>query len=127
MTDLKQFIRDLNETWQYHRYDDLYEYFHDNVVLLPPGSGEPIVGIEPMVQSYRQFGSMATIHGFEITDLTLYNYNSVAMCHLRFHVDYEIESGRFREDGMDVYAIDVSGPKPKVVWRSQVTLTADET
>ena len=121
MTDLKQFIRELNDTWRDHRFDDLYEYFHDKVVMLPPGSSRPIVGIEPMVQSYREFGSIGTIHGFDITDLTLYYYKPVAICNLRFDVDYEIESGRFREHGLDVYVIDTSGSKPKVVWRTQVT------
>lgn len=126
MIDLEQFIRDLNQTWQSHRYDDLYDYFHDNVVMLPPNSSKPIVGSESMVQSYRQFGSMGTIHVFEITDLSLHHYSSVTMCHMRFHVDYEIESGRYREDGIDVYAIDTSGPKPKVVWRTQIALVAED-
>lgn len=126
MKDIKKFIRDLTKTWRSFRYDDLYEYFHEKVVMLPPGTNQPIEGIEPMVESYRQFGSMGTIHKFDITDLKLYHYESVAICHMQFEVDYEIESGRFREQGLEVYAIDTSGPKPKIVWRTQVTLDADQ-
>lgn len=48
------------------------------------------------------------------------------MCHLKFEVDYEIESGRFREEGLEVYAIDTSGQKPKVVWRKQLTLQTND-
>ncbi len=124
--ELEQFIQDLNETWRSARYDDLYEYYHENVVMLPPGSNKPIEGIESMVESYRQFGSFGTIHGFDIADLNFYHYESVTICHMQFEVDYEIESGRFQESGLEIYVIDTSGPKPKIIWRSQVTLNADE-
>jgi len=126
MTDLKQFVRDLNEAWKNHRYDDLYAYFHEKVVMLPPGGSQPIVGVESMIQSYRQFGSMGTIHAFHILALTLYEFGSITMCHLRFDVDYEIESGRFREKGVEVYAIDASGLQPKVIWRTQLPLNEND-
>ena len=126
MKELEQFIHNLNETWRSARYENLYEYFHENVVMLPPGTNQPIEGIEQMVESYRQFGSFGTIHEFDITDLKFYHYGSVAMCHMQFKVDYEIETGRFQESGLEIYAIDSSGPKPIIVWRSQVTLNANE-
>ena len=119
-------MRDLNTAWRDHRYKDLYEYFHDDVVMLPPGTGEPVVGIESMVQSYRQFVSMGTIHAFDITNLAVYEYGTVSMCHMRFEVDYEMESGRFREEGMEVYAIDTSGADPRVVWRTQIATKSSD-
>ncbi len=120
MNDLKRFIRELNEAWQDHRYDDLYGYFHENVAMLPPGSTQPIVGNEPMIQSYRQFVSMARIHAFRISDIELYNFGATTVCHMQFDVDYEIESGRFQEKGMEIYVIDSSGNTPRVVWRTQI-------
>lgn len=127
MTDIDKFVRDLNTAWGDHRYEDLYEYFHDDVVLLPPGTSEPIVGIDPMVQSYRQFVSMGTIHAFDITDLTVYEYGTLSMCHMRFKVDYEIESGRLREEGLEIYAIDTSAADPRVVWRTQIAIKPSDT
>ncbi len=82
MINIDKFVRDLNTAWADHRYEDLCEYFHDDVVMLPPGAGEPIVGIEPMVQSYRRFVSMGTIHSFNITNLTVYEYGTFSMCHM---------------------------------------------
>ncbi len=122
MTNIDKFVRDLNTAWGDHRYEDLYEFFHDDVVMLPPGTSEPIVGIEPMIESYRQFVSMGTIHAFDITNLTVYEYGTFSMCHMRFEVDYEIESGRFREEGLEVYAIDTSGAGPRIVWRTQIAM-----
>ncbi len=125
MTNIEQFIRDLNQAWLDGRYDDLYDYYDPAVVMLPPGSDTPVVGIGPLVESYRQFGSSATLHKFDITEITLYSWNNLTMCHLKFEVDYEIESGRFREEGLDIYAINSSGIKPKVVWRTQLALQAN--
>ncbi len=127
MADIEQFIRGLNAAWMNDRYDELYSYFHDRVVMLPPGSSQPIVGIEPMVESYRQFGSMGTLHSFDIKGLRIFDYGSVVICHLRFDVDYETEAGRFQETGLEIYTIETSGPKPKIVWRSQLSLTVDDT
>ena len=33
MADIEQFIRELNTAWMSHRYDELYSYFHDRVVI----------------------------------------------------------------------------------------------
>ena len=125
MADIEQFVRDLNRAWRDRRFEDLCEYFHHDVVLLPPGTDEPIVGIEPMIQSYRQFDSVATVHAFEIHDLTAYEFGALAICHLRFEVDYEMESGRFHEKGLEVYAIESSGTGPRVVWRTQIAREQD--
>jgi ketosteroid isomerase-like protein len=125
MTDLKQFIKELNKAWMEHRYDDLYEYFHEDVVMLPPGSNKPITGIEPMIESYRQFGTMGTIHKFNIADISIYDFKSAAICHVQFDVDYEIEAGRFQEKGLEVNTIVTSGLEPKIIWRTQVIMKTD--
>lgn len=122
MVNIERFIRELNETWMSGRYRDLYEYYDNAVVLLPPGSSEPIVGIDSMVESYRRFGSIATMHGFVIQEIRLYDWGKMTICHLNFEVDYEIKSGRFQEEGLEVYAINTAGPKPKIVWRTQIVL-----
>lgn len=125
MVDLEQFIRDLNRAWREHRYEDLREYFHDEAVMLPPGTTEAIVGVEPMIQSYRQFGSVGTIHAFDTTNLTIHRIGAVSICHMCFEVDYEIESGRFRERGLEIYVIDTADDDPRVVWRTQIATKPD--
>jgi len=124
--DIERFVRDLNRAWVEERYEDLRAFFDDDVVLLTPGAGDATVGAESMVESYRQFASLATVHGFEVTGVELFARGPVVMAHARFDVDYEISTGRFRESGLEIYAIDVSGDvsgsSPKVVWRTQVVL-----
>ena len=126
MTDYKQYIKDLNSAWMENRYDDLYDYFHKDVVLLPPGSNKSIVGIESMIESYRQFGTMGTIHKFNISDISVYEFESTVVCHVQFDVDYEIDAGRFQEQGLEVLTVESVGAKPKIVWRTQAAFKAEE-
>ncbi len=125
MTDLKTFIHNLNDAWKNHRFDELYKYFHKEVVMMPPGSAQAVVGIEEMVESYRQFASTATIHSFTIKKIDCYERGRIAMCHVHFEVDYEVESGRFQEEGLEVYTIDLSGRGPKVLWRMQIAINGE--
>ena len=120
MADLQQFVTKLNQCWLEQRYEDLSAYFHSDVVMLLPGGATPQVGVVAMIESYRQFGSSATVHQFDTTGIEIYERGPVAMCHLHFSIDYEVESGRFQESGLDVYAIDVSGQDPRIVWRTQL-------
>ena len=125
MNDLKQFILDLNDAWVEQRYDDLYGFYHDDVVMLPPGLSEPMVGVEAVVQSYREFGKIGKLHGFKVTDFKQFDYGSAVMCHMRFEVDYQIGTDRFQEEGLEVYTVVAADSKLQVVWRTQIPLKAD--
>jgi hypothetical protein len=124
MDAISDFITALNDTWLDGRYDDLYAFFHDDCVMLPPGVAKPIVGVELMVESYRQFGAAGTIHSFQVLSMDTFVFDTTVMCHLEFDVDYEISSGRFRERGIEAYTIDISGPDPRITWRTQIPLSA---
>ncbi len=126
-TDIEKLVRSLNQAWMESRYDDLYQYFHPDVAMLLPGSDKSIVGAEAMVESYREFGAMGKLHAFDIVAIESHTYTGVVICHLTFNVDYEIDSGRFTESGIETYAIDITGTHPKVVWRSQATVEDSDT
>ena len=121
MNPIEQLIRDMNAAWLAQNHDALYPYFHKDVVMVPPGGDIPIVGVEAMVQSYRDFNAMGTIHDFKILEVNVYHYSGVCMCHMRFEVDYEIEAGRFSEKGQEIYAIENAQQEPKIVWRTQIS------
>jgi ketosteroid isomerase-like protein len=125
METIEQFLRNLNDAWLAHRFDELGNYFHDSVVMLPPGTSEPVTGAEKMVEGYRQFLSMATIHSFHVKDISIFNFDSVALCHLQFEVDYEINGSRSREEGIEVYVIGRFDSALKVVWRTQIQLAGN--
>ncbi len=123
--NVKQFIKELTDTWLEERYDDLYEFFHQDVALLPPGSVAPIIGRELVIDSYRQFASVGTVHKFDILEITLHTYEHTTVCDMLFEVDYELDAGRYHERGLEVYVIDTSGPKFNILWRTQFQLSEE--
>lgn len=124
MDDIKTFITQLNKTWQDKKYAELYNFFDQNVLMLPPGSARAVAGVEAMVESYRQFGSMATIYSFDINEMAVYEFGETFICHMQFSVDYEIESGRYQEKGLEVYTIKNDGHSFKIIWRTQISLNS---
>lgn len=122
MNDLEQFLRNMNQAWLAERYDELSDYLDDDVVMLPPGQSEPIVGADSLLESYRQFSAAAKIHHFKIEEIRIFEHPSMAMTHLKFSIDYELEENRNRETGLDICAVSTSGTKPSIVWRTVIVL-----
>ena len=122
---VKKFLEDLNNTWLNKQYDDLHAFYDENVVMLPPGGAEPVTGVENMVDSYRQFGSMGTIHSFNMTGISTYEFDETIICHMQFDIDYEIESGRFKEKGLEIYILKETNNAYKIIWRTQINLSAE--
>lgn len=120
--EIEAFIRSLNDTWLDGNYDELYAYFAKDCVLLPPEDTEAVVGADLIIDSYRQFGEMGTIHSFVIENIETFTRSDIAVCHVNFEVDYEIDDQRYVETGVDVYVLSVTGTYFQVVWRTQKTL-----
>lgn len=120
METTEQFIRNLNDAWINKQFDDLRKYFHDSVVMLPPGATVAITGADNMVESYRQFVDTAKIHAFQTKQISCFNFDSISVCHMPFEIDYEYGGQRSREVGMEVYSIGKFASGLKVVWRTQV-------
>ena len=121
-------ILSLNEAWRAGRFEELAEFYHPDVILLPPDAGLPIAGRTAVVASYQEFAEAATLHDFEITSLDCHPFDGATVCHMRFEIEYEIEHGRFRESGLEVYVVtnDAEAARPVIVWRSQAVLHTAE-
>lgn len=126
MNDIDAFVREMNRSWVEGRFEDLARYFDEQVVMLLPGTGKAMVGVGPMVESYREFCAMAHVQRFEIDEIATFPFGDHLMCHAHFTGDYEIPSGRFREEGLEIYAIAVSESSPRILWRTQMALREPE-
>ncbi|MCB9057140.1 MAG: hypothetical protein H6627_01130 [Calditrichae bacterium] len=124
MDDIKTFIRQLNKIWQDKEYAELYNFFDQNVLMLLPGSTQIVKGVDEMVESFRQFNAMSKIHSFNVTDITSFEFDDTIICHMPFSIDYEIESGRYQEKGMEIYTIMKTDVSFKIIWRTQISLNS---
>ncbi len=115
-------VRRLNAAWQSEDWGTLESCFHQQVVLLPPDTGAPIIGARAVVDTYREFAAAAELLSFTETELEVFSFGTTHMAHMRFEVDYRLGIERSVESGLEVYAITTEAT-PLVVWRQQLLLT----
>jgi uncharacterized protein (TIGR02246 family) len=124
-SEAERLVRELNATWQEGDLDKLAGFFHESVVLLPPDSGEPIVGRDAVLETYRNFLQSAVLHDFTETTLTSFDFPGTVIVHMGFAVDFSVGEQRMRDSGLEVYAVDTSETELQVIWRSQTILRTE--
>ena len=121
------FVRALHECWPRGDLDALENFYHADVVLLPPDLGPPIRGRTAVVESYREFLGAAELERFELTAMDLFSFPTAAagstfMVHATFDIDYRLDGEDYREQGLEVYTIQDDGERLAIVWRQQIVL-----
>lgn len=131
---VRDFLLALNQRWMAGELERLAEFYHPDVVLLPPDLGLPIRGRDAVVASYREFAEAATLEAFHITSLDITPFTGqpeaqamtstagVHVAHMRFDVAYELDGSRYREQGLEVYTVLDNGSGLAIVWRAQLVL-----
>jgi hypothetical protein len=120
ISEIKNLVRSLTKTWIEKRIEDLYPFFHENVIVMPPGSDKQISGRNDMVESYRQFVNKAVIRNFEEMNLQVNVFNNTAIANLTFKIVYEIQDEVFSEIGIEVLILNNFNNEWKIVWRTQI-------
>ena len=110
----------MNQCWVNSDYDYLKKYYHPESVLFRGADNEAIIGRDSIIEGYQNFGSMGKIHRIEITSIDIYHFDELFIAHMSFEVNYEIPSGRFREEGTEVNSIIPVKDTYQIVWRTQV-------
>ncbi len=123
---VERFVRELNNTWQQGKLDELIRFYHPDVVLLPPDAGEPIQGRSAVIDTYHDFASAATLHEFVISSLEVFDFATTAVVHMGFVVEFSFQEQRLREAGLEVYVLNIADAEPEIVWRSQNILESRE-
>ncbi len=123
---IERFVRELNDTWQQGKLDELTRFYHPDVVLLPPDAGEPIQGRSAVIDTYHDFASAATLHEFVISSLEVFDFATTAVVHMGFVVEFSLQEQRLREAGLEVYVLNIADAEPEIVWRSQNILESRE-
>jgi ketosteroid isomerase-like protein len=120
------FLRELQSCWTGGALDRLNEFYHPDVVLLPPDLGPPIQGREAVVASYREFVDTCQLEEFDITAMETFSFplaaGAVNMAHLYFSIAYRLGDERHLEKGLETYTIGEERGELQILWRSQIVL-----
>ncbi len=117
-------ISALSEAWQREDWTALEGCYHEDVVLMPPDAGAPILGRDAVLETYRDFCNVATLERFQEVELEVFTFESTHIAHMRFEIDYELDGQRYRDEGLEIYVLAPAraGQDPVVVWRQQQLL-----
>lgn len=111
-------ISDLNEAWQSQQFQSIGQFYHPDIVLLPPDAGPPIKGRSAVVASYGDFAS-AELVDFTVEGFDVFQFDDTGVCHMRFQMEYTLDGSRYRERGLEVYVVANVPTAPQIIWRSQ--------
>lgn len=126
---IRAVIEAVSQAWLEGRYNDIANYVHERVALVPPGGARPaaaIVGRDAFVQSYADFGASATIHSFEAGTSQIDDWGSTAVARCPFVIDYEIASGRYKEQGTDLLVLIQDASGWKICWRTMLSPATED-
>ena len=56
---LVDIVHAINDAWTHGRFDELRQYFHPDVVLAQPGLAKRVIGLDALIDGYRQFAAEA--------------------------------------------------------------------
>ena len=118
-------VSSLNRAWLDRRYDDIGPLVHESVVIAPLGT-QAVKGRAAFVKGFVDFGNAATIHSFERRDVRVDIWGETAVAQCPFVIDYEIPSGRFKEEGVDVLVFTKVNDAWLICWRTMSSAPVSE-
>ena len=119
---VRTFLSHLNHCWPTATPARLADFYHPDVVLLPPDLGAPIIGRAAVVESYAEFLRTARLVSFEVEKLETFAYSQTCMAHLNFDIVYDLGGDRYQDKGLEIYTIIEQAERLEIVWRCQTVL-----
>lgn len=111
----QEIVRRCNDAWQQRDWQALVACYHPRAILLPPDAGEPINGRDAIIATYQEFMEVAHIEEFQVIELTSHDFGHTHIVHMRFELEYQLESQTLKDIGLEVYVLEDAS----IVWRSQ--------
>lgn len=116
--ELCAIVKKINTAWQEGRFEDLNEYFHEDIVITTPnfeGGGQ---GRKACIESYRQFSDMAEIHEYTESNFNAMVWENTALVHYFFDMSYSLQDQKYRDQAYDLFMFSKEQDEWKVVWRT---------
>lgn len=118
-------MRKINQAWRKGGYEELEQYFHKDIVIVPPGFEQRVMGRDVCIRSYRDFGTSAIIREYAESEPTVDVWGDTAVATYSFEIAYEVGGKNSRERGNDVFVFSRQNGKWLAVWRT-LQATAQE-
>jgi len=101
-------------------FDRIEPFFHENVVVIPPGFRHRAAGREVCLNSYKDACSQMTFHKLQASDEQIDIFGSFAVATNRFDCIWEFQGKKFEEDGREILVLEKDSENWKIAWRTLI-------
>lgn len=115
---IRKLIKTINNSWINQKLEDMPTLLDEDVIFSGPGMKEQIKGIEPCIDSYREFEKSAIILHFENKEISLNLWYNIAVTNYSFIIGYEINAVEYKESGNEIMMFSKNNDQWKLLWRA---------
>ena len=116
--EIRDLIDKINRTWLKGEPADLVEFFHQDIVIQPPGDGPRVHGIDDCIASYEEFVRDAHFKRFTPGDAEIDVFGDTAIATYRYRIVYEWEGDTHDEAAGELLVFLQEDEDWKVAWRA---------
>lgn len=118
--EIREIVKKINGAWRSGRPEELAAYFHEDMVIAPPGLSGRAKGRDACVASYREFIQMAKVKEYKEAEPGIDLWGSTAVATYGWEMVYELKGESYHESGWDVFVFQREGTEWRAVWRTLV-------
>jgi ketosteroid isomerase-like protein len=119
--EIRDLIDQINGTWLKGRSADLDPFFHEDVVVQPPGDSPRAHGKASCIASYEAFTRQAHVRQFTPGEAEIDVFGDTAVATYRYRMLYELEGQAYDETGGELLVLLKSAGDWRVAWRTMLT------
>lgn len=118
---LWQMVLTINKTCREGKgFDKLGRYFHDDVVVIPPGFRARAEGKDTCLKHYEDACSQMTFEKLEASDEQIDVRGSTAIVTYKYDCTWEFQGKRLEDDGHEILVCTQDGQDWKIAWRTLI-------
>jgi uncharacterized protein (TIGR02246 family) len=120
VTEVVQLLSDLSAAWRERRYENLAQFFAEDMVFTLPGFGGRLEGASAVVASYREFMDRVTLTAYAEATPVVDVWGETVVASFAWEMAWLAGGVPNRESGHDLFVFRRSAPGAqwRAVWRT---------
>jgi ketosteroid isomerase-like protein len=111
MEEIRNLLDRVNEAWRARRYDELQEYFADDIVMKGPGLKELVRGKGPVVQSYADFMDKSDVTHYTESNHFVHRWDQTAAAGFDWSMTWVQNGTTDSASGQDMFVFERRGDR----------------
>jgi ketosteroid isomerase-like protein len=119
--ELIAFVQSFDRCWIEGRFEALADFLATGVVMVAPGGGGRLEGIDEAIGSYRSFMARASVERFETGDFKVTDRGNAAVVEYRWDMAWTDAGISHLASGREVLVLARFDNEWRIIWRTQLS------